>query len=166
MKKWMLYLATMLIVAVAQQSCKSKPNDADLQKLASEAVAKLPDMGPAPMISIKEGVATLTGEVKDEASKAAFATAIAGIKGIKSVDNQATVAPPPPAPAPVEITADDPLTKTVQEALKDYSTVKATVKDGVVTLTGEIQKSSLPKLMMALNALKPKKIDNKQLTVK
>ena len=43
--------------------------------------------------------------------------------------------------------------------------MKADVKDGVVTLTGEIKKASLPKLMQSLMALKPKKVDNK-LTVK
>lgn len=161
MKKWMLSLATVCIVAFAQQSCKSKPNDADLQKLATEAVAKLPDLGPAPMISVKEGVATLTGEVKDEAAKASYATAVAGIKGVKSVDNQLTVTPPPPPPAPVVITADDPLTKAVSEVVKDYGTVKADIKDGVITLTGNIKKSVLPKLIMALNTLKPKKIENK-----
>jgi hypothetical protein len=39
------------------------------------------------------------------------------------------------------------------------------VADGVITLTGEISKASLPKLMMSLNALQPRKIDNK-LTIK
>ena len=164
MKKWMLYLTTLLIMAVAHQSCKSKPKDADLQKAATEAVAKVTDMGPAPMITVKDGVATLTGEVKDEAAKAAFAAALGGIAGIKEVKNETTVAPPP-APAPVTITADDPLTKAVNDVLKDYNTVKAEIKDGVVTLTGEIQRSNLQKLMVTLNALKPKKIENK-LTIK
>jgi hyperosmotically inducible protein len=35
------------------------------------------------------------------------------------------------------------------------------VKDGVVTLTGEINKTDLPRVMQALSALNPKKIDNK-----
>ena len=35
------------------------------------------------------------------------------------------------------------------------------MKDGVVTLTGEIQKTALPKVMQALSALDPKKIENK-----
>lgn len=164
MKKWTLYFATLLLLAVAFQSCKSKPKDADLSKAATEAVAKLSDLGPAPMISVKDGVATLTGEVKDDAAKAAFATAVAGIAGIKDVKNELTVAPAP-APAPVEITADDPLNKAVGDLLKDYGTVKAEVKDGVVTLTGDIKRSELQKLIIALNTLKPKKIENK-LTIK
>ncbi len=166
MKKWMLYLATVCVVALGQQSCKSKPSDADLQKLATEAISKLSDMGSLPMISVKDGVATLTGEVKDDAAKTAFATAVSAIKGIKSVANQITVAPPPaPAPATVEVSADDALTKAVKDVVKDYGSVTADVKDGIVTLTGNIQKSQLQKLIMALNTLKPKKIDNK-LTIK
>lgn len=86
------------------------------------------------------------------------------IKGVKSVVNNATIAPPAPA-APVEIAADDPLTKAVADATKDFAGVSATVKDGVVTLTGEIKKTDLPKLMQAIMASKPKKVDN-QLVVK
>jgi hypothetical protein len=52
----------------------------------------------------------------------------------------------------------------VRDATKDYPTVVATVADGVITLTGEISKASLPKLMMTLNSLKPKKIENKLTT--
>jgi hypothetical protein len=76
--------------------------------------------------------------------------------------NNGTVTPPPP---PVTISADDTLIKGVADAVKDFTTVKVDVKDGVVTLTGEIKKASLPKLMQSLMALKPKKVDNK-LTVK
>ena len=43
--------------------------------------------------------------------------------------------------------------------------VKTEVKDGIVWLSGEIKKADLPKLMMVLNSLKPKKIENK-LTIK
>ena len=35
------------------------------------------------------------------------------------------------------------------------------MKDGVVTLTGDVKKSDLPKVMQALSAMHPKKIENK-----
>jgi hypothetical protein len=82
------------------------------------------------------------------------------MKGVKSVVNNTTVAPPP-APAPVTIAADDALVKGVADATKDFKDVKATVNDGVITLTGEIKRSDLKTLMQSLNTLKPKKIDNK-----
>ena len=111
---------------------------------------------------MKDGVVTLTGEVKDDASKASAETVAKGVKGVKSVVNNLTVAP---APAPVVITADDPLKTSVDATLKDFAGVSASVQDGVVTLTGEIKRADLQKLMMALNTLKPKKIENK-LTIK
>lgn len=166
MKKWMAFMAMVLMMNFALQSCKSKPKDADLQQAATEAVAKVPDAGPTPMISVQNGVATLTGEVKDEAAKTAFASAVAGVKGIKEVNNQLSVAPPSmPEPAPVTVTPDDPLIKGVTDLLKDYPTVKAEVKDGVITLTGTLKKSDQQKVWIGLNALKPKKIENK-LTIK
>jgi hypothetical protein len=48
---------------------------------------------------------------------------------------------------------------------KHYPGVSATIQDGVVTLTGEIKRADLQKLMKSLNTLKPKKIENK-LTIK
>ena len=67
--------------------------------------------------------------------------------------------------APVQTSTDDALTTGVEDATKDHPTVKASVNDGVVTLTGEIKRAQLEKLMMTLNTLKPKKIEN-QLTIK
>ncbi|MBO9635842.1 MAG: BON domain-containing protein, partial [Chitinophagaceae bacterium] len=131
MKKWMAILATTMLVFVALQSCKSKPKDADLQQAATAAVAAITNMGPTPMISVQNGVATLTGEVKDESAKTAFATAVGAVKGIKEVNNQLSVMPPAPEPttAPVTVTADDALNKAVAGVLKDFNTAKAEVKD-------------------------------------
>jgi hyperosmotically inducible periplasmic protein len=128
------------------------------------SVAALPELSGV-TATVKDGVVTLTGAVKDDASKAAAETAVKNVKGVKSVQNEITVAPPPPQPEPVVIAADDPLTKGVTDATKDFPGVTASVKDGVITLTGEIKRSNLQKLMMSLNTLKPKKIEN-QLTIK
>ncbi len=74
------------------------------------------------------------------------------------------VAPAPVTPAPVEVAPDDALTTGVKDATKDYPGVKADVNNGEITLTGEIKRSKLADLMMSLNSLKPKKINN-QLTI-
>ena len=67
------------------------------------------------------------------------------------------VAPPP---APVEIAEDTTLTSGIKDATKDYPGVNATVNNGEITLTGEIERSRLPNLMQSLNSLRPKKITN------
>ena len=67
--------------------------------------------------------------------------------------------------APVEVTADDALTKGAQDATKDYPGVTASVNNGEVTLTGNIERAKLPDLMQRIQALSPKKVNN-QLTLK
>jgi hypothetical protein len=151
----------LLIFAISVAFVSCKPKDADIKTAIEQAIAAVPDASNA-VIDVKDGVATITGEFKDDATKAAIETAAKAVKGVKSVVNNGTVTPPPP---PVTISADDTLIKGVADAVKDFTTVKVDVKDGVVTLTGEIKKASLPKLMQSLMALKPKKVDNK-LTVK
>jgi hypothetical protein len=60
----------------------------------------------------------------------------------------------------VVISADDSLKRMIPDATKDFPGVTASVDQGVITLTGTITRDRLPKLMMALNALHPKKINN------
>lgn len=150
-------------VSISFSSCKGV-KDSDLQLSIESALKANPDLAST-SVTVKDGVATLSGECKDEAMKAKCEEMAKGIKGVKNVINNCTIAAPPPPPAPVEITVDDPLARALTDATKDFPTVKATVKDGVITLAGEIKKASLPKLMMVLNSLKPKKIENK-LTIK
>lgn len=73
--------------------------------------------------------------------------------------------PSPEVQPPVVISADDSLTTMLKDATKDYPGVEAAVSNGEVTLTGTVTRKELPKLMMAVNALHPKKI-NQQMTLK
>jgi hypothetical protein len=82
-----------------------------------------------------------------------------------ATDTTALSAPAPVTPAPAEIAPDATLQAGVKDATKDLPGVKAAVNNGEITLTGEIKRSRLADLMMSLNSLKPKKINN-QLTVK
>ena len=163
MKILQLFPALMLVAGLMFTSCKQK--DADIKTSIEKNLKENPSTAGV-MVMVNEGVATLSGELADEAGRTSLENSVKGMKGVKSVQNNTTVmAPPPPPAAPVEITADDPLMSSVKDATKDFPTVTATVADGVITLTGELKKDQLPKLMMALNALNAKKIDNK-LTIK
>jgi len=153
--------------ALTVPACKSGPKDADIEKVVAEKAAAVSSDASGVNGTVKDGVVTLSGAFKDDASKEAFETTVKAIPGVKSVVNNSSVAPPPPpvAAAPVVIAGNDVLTKGVTDATKDFPSVKALVQDSIITLTGEIKKASLPKLMMTLHSLKPKKIDN-QLTIK
>ncbi len=161
MKMLKLFPALVLVAGLTISGCK--PKDADIK---ADIEKKLKDNPAAAnvMVMVNEGVATLSGEVADPAAQAAVATTAQGVKGVKSVTNNTTV-PAPPAPA-VEITADDPLATAVKDATKDFAEVTATVKDGVIAVTGTITKDRWQKLKMALDGLKPKKVDGSGLTIK
>ncbi|MDI3322461.1 BON domain-containing protein [Pinibacter soli] len=167
-KNWLKNLAvlgTAVIISLSVASCG--PKDADVQSAAATALAGDPTTS-ALQVSVKDGVATISGECKDDACKVSSENVVKGIKGVKQVVSNVTVAPPPPPlppAAPVTISADDNLSKMVTDAIKDNAGVMASVKDGVVTLTGEIKRADLPKLMQKVQALKPKKVENK-LTIK
>ena len=145
-------LAVAVTLAVAVVACG--PKDADIKASVDQAIAGVQGI----TVDVAKGVATISGQFADEAAKASAEAQVKAVKGVKSVVDNATVAPPP---APVVISPDDSLKTNVTAALKDYPTLTADVKDGVVTLTGEIKKADLPKAMQALSALKPKKIENK-----
>ena len=144
-------LASVAIITLAVAACG--PKDADIKASVDTAVAATPGV----MVDVTKGVATISGQFADDAAKTATEARVAAVKGVKSVVNNGTVAPPPPPP----MTADETLKMGVDGALKDYPTLSAHVMDGVIMLSGEIKKSELPKVMQALSALSPKKIDNK-----
>lgn len=137
-----------------------KPSD---EKIAEAVKAKVATISPSVTSSVKDGVVTLSGEVPDEAAKAAVVSAIQGEKGVKEIVNNLTVPPPPPPPTPaVVINPDDVLRSGIDSTFKakGITGVAAAVSNGEVTLTGNVKKSDLQKVMQAANEMKPKKVVN------
>lgn len=159
MKITKILIAVFLSATVLFFSCK--PKDPEVQAKITEKFASTPECAGA-SATVTDGVATLTGEVKDDACKNIAATTAEGIKGVKSVVNNLTVTPPPPPPV---VNPDSALIQGVTDATKDFPTVKASVNNGEITLTGSIKRADLTKLMQTLNTLHPTKINN-QLTIK
>jgi hyperosmotically inducible periplasmic protein len=155
-----------LFFALSLTSCK--PKDADVQSAIEKVLKADADMSST-MVVVKDGVATLSGECKDEMCKAKCEAAVKAVKGVKEIVNNCSITPPP-APEPIpEVAVVDPLTQSVADALKDFPTVKSELKDGVLTLTGEIERSNLQKMMMGLQSLKAmgvKKIESTGLVKK
>jgi hyperosmotically inducible periplasmic protein len=145
-------LASAVVLSLAFAACG--PKDADIKANVDKAISGVPGVS----VNVAGGVATITGQFADDAAKTSTEALVKAVPGVKSVLDSATIAPPPP---PVVISPDEALKSGVMAALKDFSTLTADVKDGVVTLTGDIKKTELPKVMQALSALHPKKIENK-----
>ena len=158
MKLTKIFLAVFLSASVLFFSCA--PKDADVQAKITEKFAATPELAGA-SASVDKGVATLTGELANEAARTEAENAAKDVKGVKSVVNNTTVMAPPPPPAPVASAMD----QAVMDATKDFPTVTATVNNGEITLTGTLDRSKLPTLMQSLNALNPSKINN-ELTLK
>ncbi len=147
-------LTTAFSVAFALSMAACGPKDADIQTAAAAAVSSTPGIS----VSVVNGVATMTGQFANDAARSGAEASVKAVKGVKSVVDSATIIPPPP---PVVISPDDSIKMSVASAIKDYPTVTVDVKDGVVTLNGEVRKADLTKLMQAVNAMHPKKVENK-----
>ncbi len=161
LRKTLLTFIAAASLSILLFSCGAK--DADVQSAVETALKANSDFTGL-TASVKDGVVTLGGETKSESIKAQAEEIAKSVKGVKNVINNSTVAAPPPppvAPDPVVITVDETLTKAVSDVIKDFPGVKAEVKEGVITLTGEIKRASLQKLIPMLHALKPKSIENK-----
>jgi osmotically-inducible protein OsmY len=154
-----ILLAFLFGIGVFLYACK--PSDAKLQKEVND---KLSTASPGVIAEVKGGVATLSGEVMDDAAKTAAEDAAKSVKGVKSVVNNVMLTPPPPPPAPpVSINPDDVLKSSVDSSINaaGITGVTATIANGEVTLTGTIKKADLRKVMQAANEAKPKKVNNK-----
>ncbi len=139
----------MVAMSAVITACKSGPSDAELTASVQSATSSTPGVN----VSVAKGVVTLSGEVADDLAKTAAENAAKGVAGIKSVTNSLTV-------KPVVINPDIALTTAVNATLTAFKGVTADVKDGVITLRGEVKKADLPKLMEAMQSLNPKKVDN------
>lgn len=151
-----------LVAGLTFTGCK--PKDADIKANIEKSLKESPSTAGV-MVMVNEGVATLSGEVPDAATQSGLDAKISGMKGVKSVQNN-TMLPVAATAAPVQVTADDPLSAAVTDATKDFPGVTAMVNDGVITVTGEITAARWKALKMSLDGLKPKRVDGSGLTIK
>jgi osmotically-inducible protein OsmY len=159
----LFWLAIAFTVAAGFSSCKSGTSDADIQTEVNKKLAD--EAGSGLTASVSKGVVTLSGTCKNDECRRECADEVKEVKGVTSVVNNISVAAAPVTDAPVVITADAPLQEAVNNVVKEYKDVKAEVKDGVVTLRGEVSRDRLQGLMASLQGLKPKKVEN-QLVIK
>jgi len=166
MKLSKVLLAVAISATVGFISCK--PKDADIKTAIEEKIKVTPEMTGA-MVDVKDGVATISGMVKDEASKAMCETEVAGIKGVKSVVNNCEVTPPPPpvaAPASLTTVLDAATQQKVKDGLKDIKGVTVEFSGDKAILTGEVTRANRMKIMQMLAAAKVKFDTTSKLTDK
>lgn len=156
MKMTKLLMAIAIAATIGFVSCS--PKDADVQAAVATELKAKPDMAGT-MVDVKDGVATLTGECKDEACKADCEKVAQGVKGVKSVINSLTImAPTPPPLAPVSMTTllDAATQQKVKDGLKDIEGVTVEFVDDQAVLTGSVSKADRMKIMQMLSSAKVK----------
>ena len=143
-----------LAVVLLMSACGK--SDADLQKAASDKLKA--DNVQGVTVTVKDGVATLTGEVADITVKNK-AEASAKVDGVKSVTNNLTLKP---LPTPVPPPADPMLKGKVEESLKKAGCTGATVEvaGGTVTLKGTVPDAKFAECVQAANQSGAGKVDN------
>jgi hyperosmotically inducible periplasmic protein len=154
MKLTKLLMTVAVLATLTFVSCK--PKDADI-KASIETALKADPMMTGTTVDVKDGVATISGECKDDACKAMCEKTVAGIKGVKSVSNNCTVAPPPPPPpASVTTTLDAATMQKVKDGLKDLKGITLDFAGDKAVLAGEVTKADRMKIMQMLASAKVK----------
>lgn len=150
MKKSVLISAFALLLSVVMFSCK--PSDEKIQKQVETALSSVNgEITP----KVKDGVVTLYGFVTSDEAKTAAEKAVKGLKDVKSVTNNIQVQIP--------VNPDVELAKVLTTGLQNggFADIKADVKDGVVTLTGDVKRADLQKVLEIVHGSNPQKVENK-----
>lgn len=155
MKKAIAMSALALAVSLGSISCKKKVSDAELQTQATTVVTST----PTATVEVKEGVAHLGGTFATQEEKDAAIKSLKEIKGVKDVHDMATVAPPV-APVETNSAVDPMIQQKVQDAVKDFPSVKVEVINGELTLTGDVSATQARKIKESVDALKIGKYNN------
>lgn len=149
---------TILTIAAVMFMAACGKSDADVQKAVQAKLAA--DGVTGVTVAVKDGVATLSGEVADITVKTKAEASAKGVEGVKSVTNSTTLKPIPVA---TPAAADDPLTGKIKENLKKAgcTTVTVAVTNGKMTATGEVPSATYATCVRVINEAGGTGFDNK-----
>ena len=134
------------------QSCKAKNEDASIQSAINSKTASDANLANVSAV-VADGTVTLLGNCADEDCRKNAERAVKDIDGVKKVVNNIMI-------AEARVTPDNQLQSAVADVVKKYDDVEATVSGGVITLRGKTNREKLQQLMMDLNMLRPRRIEN------
>ena len=150
---------TVLTLAIALFMGACGKSDADLTKAATDKLAA--DKVTGVTVVVKDGVATLSGEVADVTVRSKAETSVKGVEGIKSVDISKVTTKPLPTPPPPP--PDQMLKGKTEESLKKAGCTGVTieVKDGTVTASGTVPDAKYVECVQIVQQSGLGKMDNK-----
>lgn len=152
MKKTFAMAAMALAISFGSVSCKKKVSDAELTTQATTVVTS----NPGATVEVKDGTAHLSGTFPDEASRDEMISQLKAIPGIKDVMDMTRIE----APVVETVSAVDPaVQQKVQDAVKDFPSVKVEVVNGELTLTGDVSPAQARKIKESVDALQAGKVN-------
>jgi hyperosmotically inducible periplasmic protein len=154
-KKLYLLVLVALVMSVFAAACGKK--DTDIQKAVQDKLTA--DGVTGVTASVKDGIATLSGEVADITVKTKAENSAKGVEGVKSVANNISLKPLPTPTPPI---ADPALTGKVTENLKKAGCTGATVtvENGKVTIKGSVPEAKYVECIQVVNQSGVGSIDN------
>jgi osmotically-inducible protein OsmY len=154
-KKLSVLVVFALMLSVFAAACGKK--DSDIQKAVQDKLTA--DGVTGVTATVKDGVATLSGEVADITVKSKAENSAKGVDGVKSVTNNITLKPLPTPTPPI---ADPALTGKVSENLKKAGCTGATVsvENGKVTIKGSVPAAKYAECIQTVNESGVGSIDN------
>jgi hyperosmotically inducible periplasmic protein len=163
MKKLLFMAIAAFTMLTFATSCKKKVSDADVQTAVTAALGKMTELkGGA--VTVKDGVATVTGECMDQGCSDRCKKALEDLKidGVKSVDWTCKLTP---APASLVTTLSADVQKKVTDGMKDIKGVVVSFAKGVV-LNGTVSAADNMKIKQMLASAKVMLDPTSKLTVK
>ncbi|MCW8311426.1 BON domain-containing protein [Sphingobacterium thalpophilum] len=147
-------------------ACKSGLSDDKLEEKIENALTGRNTVD----VEVEKGKVILSGTAASEEEKQQIESIAktAGDKDVKSIQNNIIVSAPVSAtPAPIQTSNDDAvLGAAVNTFMKDFPSVQASVKNGIITVTGTLEQAKVVTLKQGLDNLNPKKVDLSGIVVK
>ncbi|OOG18506.1 hypothetical protein BWD42_00515 [Sphingobacterium sp. CZ-UAM] len=156
-------LATSAVLSFS--ACKSGLSDDKLEEKIENALTGRKTVD----VEVEKGKVILSGTVTSEEEKQQIESIAktAGDKDVKSIQNDLVVSAPVATPAPITVSNNDAvLGAAVNTFMKDFPSVQASVKDGVISVTGTLEQAKIVTLKQGLDNLNPKKVDLSGIVVK
>ena len=116
-----------------------RKEDLELQRDVMDEIAMEPSVDAALIgVSVKDGIVVLSGHVNSYVEKDAAERAAKRVRGVRAVVNEIRIKPLEDPPSDEEI-AEEVVRNLRSHLLTTALGIRVTVRDGVVTLEGEVQ---------------------------
>lgn len=131
-------------------------------QIATQAISAVQAIDSGVTVQVSQGVATISGDVKDRATQLAVEAAVNQVKGVQTVNNKTTIKHAAQPSAPQVLDADKQLKQHIDSSLEvgNIRGVHVAVSHGEVTLTGQAPTDDLAKIMEIVDHAGPEKIIN------